>query len=198
MKNRVLMITTTIFLFISTVIIYKNTNINEKVTDNSSSHARVINDNNNEVELQESFSKNKENIERYFFAIKGDRDIIILNGIQGKFGFTEPICYENNLVYTTLYLWSNKGDILSKNLKIIAVNANEENIEISNVYKVTKDGHEEYTEKNTVSTAKEQLNIQLPSDGLWKFQIYLNGELFGDTIINIKHKDNNSIIPSPL
>lgn len=161
---------------------------NDKKVDISYYPIEVVNG--DESKVQQRLNSNQQN----FFIKKDSVNIIKLIGVKGKFGFTEPLHESNNFINTTLYLWGNEGEILNKKLKITAVNDNGERIEISNLYEVTKDGHGEMVEKNILSTARENLSISIPQNGIWTFDIYLDEVLYGSAVINI----NNSKVLMPL
>lgn len=199
MKSKILIITASILILTALSIMYLNFNFSTNKKDVSNSSTKVINSfSSNEVTAQQKNSNIEDSLKQSFFVKNDDSSIIRLNGFQGKFGFTEPICYQRKLVSTTLYLWGNEKDILNKQLKIQALNSNGQNLEISNLQKVTKEGHIEYGAKNTIATAKEHLEMELPNDGLWKLNIYLDNTLLGSTIIKVQQNDDNSTILTPL
>ncbi|MFL0245563.1 hypothetical protein [Candidatus Clostridium stratigraminis] len=153
--------------------------------------------NSSENKKQPSQLENNKELKHYFFIKENSMNAIKLIGIQGKFGLTEPR-KQDNFVYTTLYLWGNDKDVLNKQLKIVALNSSGNHIEIPNLYKITKDGHGDVVEKNTLSTARENLNMRLPSDGLWNLNIYLDDVLLGNAVIDINDTGNNPTTPVPL
>lgn len=147
--------------------------------------------------VQISQVENTKELKQEFFIKENDMNVIKLLGVQGRFGLTEPR-KRDNFVYTTLYLWGNEKDILNKQLKIVASNSSGDNIEIPNLYKIIKDGHGDVVEKNTLSTARENLSMRLPSDGIWNLNIYLDDTLLGNAVIDVKYTEGNPITPIPL
>ncbi|MBC2580074.1 hypothetical protein [Clostridium sp. DJ247] len=99
-----------------------------------------------------------------------------------------------------LYFWGNENDILNKQLKIIASNNKGDILEVPNLYKLTKEGHIDVSsEKNTISTAREQLSIKIPTEGLWKLSVYVENKLIGEVVVNVKTKPNDDFkTPLPL
>lgn len=197
MNGKVLSMTASVFI----LIVFSGTFIyNNKVKKTTIySPTEVVNKvNSSEDKTQQPQLDNNENSKQDFFIKKDSMNIFKLIGVQGKFGLTEPLYGNNNFIYTTLYLWGNGSEILNKQLKIIAVNSSGESIEVPNLYRITKEGHGDVTEKNTLSTARENLSIGLPKNGIWNLNIYLDNVLLGNAVMDINSNGNNSKIPTPL
>lgn len=161
MKYKVIMTIT----FTSALIILSSTyifnNIDTKKNFIQDFSAKIVtNTNIDKNEIQQAKLNEYENVKQDFLIKKDTENIIRLIGVQGKFGITEPYFYENDFVSTILYLWGYEKDILNKQLKIVATNSNGESLIIPNLYKITKDGHGDVSDKNTISTATGYSRIQ--------------------------------------
>ena len=86
--------------------------------------------------------------------------------------------YVDSFINTDWYFWGNEDSIINKPLKIIAVNDEGESMQVSRIDKISEDGN--------ISTAKQNLNIRIPKQGVWHLNIYIDNKLFGKTTINVR------------
>jgi len=200
MKKRGLILTASLSALIILVSIYSfNIKVIKKITilKLSSKNISKINEATNK-EQQPTTRKSEESLNQNFFINNNSMNITRLIGGNDKFGFTEPKFTSNMFVYTTLYLWGNEVNILNKQLKIVASNSNGDNLEIPDLYKVTKEGHGVVSEKGIICTGRENLSFQLPRIGKWTFNVYLDDLLLGKAIIDIKWNAYNTLTPTQI
>jgi len=190
MKSKVWLIVTSI----SVLLILVGINMYK---DNNKSNSTIRNISNSGNNAKQSRLATSDKLKQEFLLKLDDMHTIKLLGVKGKFGFTEQLFYVNTPGTTTLYLWGNENDLLNKQLKIIAVNNIGDTVDIPNLYKITKDGHGEVMEENSISAAREQVTISLPKSGNWLLQVYLDDILLGNTVIDVKNDSNEFIIPAP-
>lgn len=133
---------------------------------------------------------NKNNSLQCFFAKSNQMNFIKLYGTKNKFGFTNEVYRTNEFTDTTLYLWGNNENILNRKLKITASNGNGNTIDIGQ-YQTSKEGHiKTHGEKNTISTAMEELSVKIPSKGTWQLNVYIDNNLVGKINIEVEDKSN--------
>ncbi|WP_147564727.1 hypothetical protein [Clostridium tyrobutyricum] len=165
MKKRVL---TIIFFTAFVISAYSGYNIN-----------KFYKYKNNKIEKNIEHSKIQNNNEKgYFYVFTSKSEISKLIGIENKFGFVDKNFYADSFINTDWYFWGNEDSIINKPLKIIAVNDEGKSMQVSRIDKISEDGN--------ISTAKQNLNIRIPKQGVWHLNIYIDNKLFGKTTINVR------------